>query len=166
MVLVRTRASSYKKCTDQVLSKTMVRMGCSYSINVQSMVEVLRKTLPKRKDVDRHTVYNVKLRTRRRKLELEADNAEVLAYHFDTSSIKDYKSNSDNYSKGEFHLASFMLVVFGNLSKNCCIITDYRITLRFKLLFLYLCCLYWCCYNVISTFYDVNINYSNIYLQS
>ena len=94
----------------------MVRMGCSYSINIQSMVEVLRKNLPKRKDVYRHMVYNVRLRTRRRKLELEADNAEVLAYHFDISSIKDYKSNSDNYSKSElFHLVSFMLVVFDNL---------------------------------------------------
>ena len=46
-------------------------------------------------------VYNVILRARRRKLELEADNVEVLAHHFDTSFIKNYKSNSDNYSKGE-----------------------------------------------------------------
>ena len=40
----------------------MVRMGGSYSIDVQSMVKILRKALPERKDVDRHMVYNVRLR--------------------------------------------------------------------------------------------------------
>ena len=139
LVLVRTRASSYKKCIYQVLSKIMVRMGGSYSIDVQSMVEVLSKALPERKDVDRHMVHNVRLRARRRKLELDADNVEVLAHHFDTSFIKDDKSNSDNCSKGEFHLVSFMLIVFDNLINIFCIIIDYRITLCFKLLSLYPC---------------------------
>ena len=64
------------------------------------MIEVLRKTLPERKDVDRHMVYNVCLRPRHRKLVLEATNVEVAANYFDASFIKDYKSNSDNYSKG------------------------------------------------------------------
>ena len=100
LVLVRTRASSYKKCTDQVLSEIMVRMGASYSIDDQSMVEILRKTLPERKDVYRHMVYNVRLRARQHKLELADKNVDFLAHHFDTSFIKNYKSNSDNYSKG------------------------------------------------------------------
>ena len=65
------------------------------------MVEILRKALPERKDVDRPMVYNVRLRARRRKFELETDNGEVLAHHFDTFFIKNYKSNSNNYSKGE-----------------------------------------------------------------
>ena len=52
--------------------------------------------------MDRHMVYNVRLRARRRKLELEAANVKVLANHFDVSFIKDYKSNSDNYFKGMF----------------------------------------------------------------
>ena len=84
------------------LSEIMVRMGGSYSINFQSMVEILRKTLPERKDVDRHVGYNICLRDRRRKLELEATNVEVLVNHFDSSFIKGYTSNSDNYSKGMF----------------------------------------------------------------
>ena len=75
-------------------------MDSSYTIDIQSVVEVLRKASPEMKDVDRHMVYNVRLRARRRTLELEADNDEVLAPDFDTSFIKDYKSNSDNYSKG------------------------------------------------------------------
>ena len=120
----------------------MVRMGGSYSIDVQYMVEVLRKALPERKDVDRYMVYNVRLRARRRKLGLDANNVEILVHHFDTSFIKDYKSNSDNYSKGEFHLVSFMIVVFDNIIITFCIIIDYRITLCLKLLFLYPCCLY------------------------
>ena len=112
----------------------MVRMGGSYSIDIQSVVEVLRKALPERNNVDRHMVYNVRLRERRHKLKLEADNVVDLVY-------QDYKSNSDNYSKGEFHLASFMLIVFDNLINIFCIIIDYRITLCFSLLFLYPCCL-------------------------
>ena len=46
LVLTRTRASYYKKCTDQVLSEIMVRIGDSYNINVQPMIEILRKALP------------------------------------------------------------------------------------------------------------------------
>ena len=75
-------------------------MGGSYSINVQSMVEILRKDVPERKHMDRRMVYNVRLKARRRRLELEADDVKVLANHFDASFIKDYKSNSDDYSKG------------------------------------------------------------------
>ena len=78
LLLIRTSASSYKKCTDQVLPEIMARMGGSYSIDVQSKVEILRKALPERKDVDRHMVYNVRLRSRRRKLELNAGNIEIL----------------------------------------------------------------------------------------
>ena len=92
LILTRTRASSYSKCTNYILSDIMVRMSGSYSIDVQSMAEILRKALPERKDV---------LRACRRKLELEAENVEVLTHHFHTSFIKNYKSNSDNYSKDE-----------------------------------------------------------------
>ena len=78
----------------------MVQMGSSYSIDILSMVEILRKALPERKNVDRRMVYNVRLRARRRKLELDTSNIEILAHHFDPSFIKNYKSNSYNYSKG------------------------------------------------------------------
>ena len=108
LVLTTTRASSYSNCTNHVFSEIMVRMGGSYSIDVQSMVKILRKGLPERKDVDRHMVYNVRLRARRRKLELEDKNVEVLAHYFDTLFIKNYKSNSDNYSKGESLLICFV----------------------------------------------------------
>ena len=83
-------------------------MGGSYSIDVQSMVEILRKALSERKDVDRHMIYNVRLRARRRKLEVGDKIVEILAHHFDTSFIKNYKSNSDNDSKGELLLICFV----------------------------------------------------------
>ena len=103
---------SYKKVYRSGLSDIIVRMGGSYSINVQSMVEILRNTLPERTDVDHHMVYNVRLRTHRRKLELEAVNIEVLANHFNASFINDYKSGSDNYFKGKFVLLYY----------SCCLI--------------------------------------------
>ena len=74
VVMARTRASSYKKCTYQVLSEITVHTGSSYTIDVQLMIEMLRKTPPERKDVDSHMVYNVRLWARWRKLELEAVN--------------------------------------------------------------------------------------------
>ena len=104
LVFDRTRARFYKICTDQVLSEFIVPLGGSYSINVQSMVEILRKALPERKDVNRHMVYNLHLRARRRKFELEAVNVNLLANYFDVSFINDYKTNLDNYSKGMFVL--------------------------------------------------------------
>ena len=42
----------------------MVRMDGCNSIDVQSMVDILRKALPERKDADHHMVYNVRLRAR------------------------------------------------------------------------------------------------------
>ena len=64
------------------------------------MIQILRKALPEIKDVGRHTVYNIRLRARRRELALTPANVEVTANNFDASFIKDYRSNSDNYSKG------------------------------------------------------------------
>ena len=90
----------------------MVRMGGSYNINVQLMIEILRKALSERKDLDRHMVYNVHLRASRRQLALEATNVEVVANHFDGSFIKDYRSNSDNYSKGMLFITYY----------SCCLI--------------------------------------------
>ena len=103
---------SYKKVYRSGFSDIIVRMGGSYSINVQSMVEILRNVLPERTDVDCHMVYNVHLRAHRRKFELEAVNIEVLAKNFDASFINDYKSGSDNYFKGMFVLLYY----------SCCLI--------------------------------------------
>ena len=61
-------------------------------------------------------VYNIRLRARWRKLELENKKAEVLAHHFDASFINNNKSNSDNYSKGELLLTCFvsLLIIESN----------------------------------------------------
>ena len=52
----------------------MVRMGSSYSIDVPLFIVILRKILPEREDVDSYMIYNVRLRARRRNLEMEAAN--------------------------------------------------------------------------------------------
>ena len=98
--LARTRAVSYKKCTYQVSSEIMVRMGSSYSIDIKAMSELLRKTLSERKDVDYHISYNVRLRACRRKSKLETANIEIETKHFDEFFLKDYRTISENYSKG------------------------------------------------------------------
>ena len=52
----------------------MVRMGSSYSIDVPLFIIILRNILPEREDVDSYMIYNVRLRARRRNLEMEAAN--------------------------------------------------------------------------------------------
>ena len=94
------------------LSEFIVPLGGSYSINVQSMVEMLRKALPERKDINRHMVYNLHLRARRCKFELEAVKINFFSKLFDISFINDYKTNFDNYSKGMFVLLYY----------TCCLI--------------------------------------------
>ena len=101
LVMARTRASSDKKCIDQVLSEIVIRMGSSYNIDIQSMIDIFRKSLPERKDVDHHMVYNFRLRALRCKLELEVANMEEAVNHFDASFITDYKATSNNYSIGK-----------------------------------------------------------------
>ena len=86
------------------MCEIMVLMGSSYNIDIQSMIEILRKVLPERKDVDHRMVYNVCLSAHRCKLELEATNIEVATNYVDISFIKDYKATSDNYSKGKLFM--------------------------------------------------------------
>ena len=52
----------------------MVRIGSSYSIDVPLFIVILRNILPEREDVDSYMIYNVRLRARRRNLEMEAAN--------------------------------------------------------------------------------------------
>ena len=52
-------------------------MGSSYSIDVPLFIVILRKILPEREDVDSYMIYNVRLRARRRNLEMEAANIEI-----------------------------------------------------------------------------------------
>ena len=62
----------YARCSDEVLKEIMVQMAINLYVSVKSMTTLLQKPLPERKDVDRHMINNVRIRARRRKLELDS----------------------------------------------------------------------------------------------
>ena len=79
----------------------MVQMAINPYVSVRSMATLLQKTLPERKDVDRHMINNVRIRARRRKLELDSKSIRIDQKHFDSSFIKSYVSSVDNYTEGK-----------------------------------------------------------------
>ena len=70
-------------------------------VSVRSMTTLLQKALPERKDVDRHMINNVRIRSHRRKLELDSKSIIIDPKHFDSSFIKSYVSSADNYTEGK-----------------------------------------------------------------
>ena len=77
----------------------MVQMAINPHVSVRSMTALLQKALPGRKDVDRHMIDNVRIRARRRKLELDSKRIRIDPKHFDSSFIKSYVSTADNYTE-------------------------------------------------------------------
>ena len=61
-------------------------------VNVRTMTELLQRTLPGRKDIDRHMINNVRIRARKKKLELDSVNIEIDPKHFDQKIITSYKT--------------------------------------------------------------------------
>ena len=52
----------------------MVQMDIDPFVNVRAMTELLQKTLPDKNDVDRYRINNVRIRARKKKLELDFAN--------------------------------------------------------------------------------------------
>ena len=52
-------------------------MAINPYVSVRSMTALLQKALPERKDVDRHMINNVRIRARRRKLELDSKSIRI-----------------------------------------------------------------------------------------
>ena len=63
------------------------------------MTTLLQKALPERKDVDRHMINNVRIRARRRKLELDSKRIRIYPKNLDSSFIKSYVSTADKYTE-------------------------------------------------------------------
>ena len=61
-------------------------------INVRAMTELLKRTLPDKKIIDRHMINNVRIRARKKKLELDSVNIEIDPKHFDPKFITSYKT--------------------------------------------------------------------------
>ena len=79
----------------------MVHMAIDPFVNVRAMTELLPKALPKRKDVDRHMINNVRIRVRRNKLELDSLNIQMNPKYFDPSLIYPCIGTADNYTQGK-----------------------------------------------------------------
>ena len=52
----------------------MVRIAIDPFVNDRAMTELLQKTLPDKKDVDRYRINNVRIRVRKKRLELDSAN--------------------------------------------------------------------------------------------
>ena len=71
LVLFRTRSGDYKRCGDEGLRKIMVQMAINAFVNTREMTDLLQKALPERNTVDIHIINNIKIRARRKKLDLD-----------------------------------------------------------------------------------------------
>ena len=65
-VLCRPRSDDYKRCGDEVTREIMIQLTINPFVNVRTMTNLLQKVIPRRKDVDRHMINNVKIRARRK----------------------------------------------------------------------------------------------------
>ena len=99
LVLCRSRSDAYVRCGDEVLKEIMVQMAINPYVSVRSMTTLLQKALPKREDVDRHMINNVRIRARRRKLEFDSKSIRIDPIMFDSSFIKFYVSTANNYTE-------------------------------------------------------------------
>ena len=63
------------------------------------MSYLLQRALPERKDANRHMINNVRIRTRREKLNLDSKGIQIDPKYFDTTFIKSYVDTDDNYTQ-------------------------------------------------------------------
>ena len=65
------------------------------------MTNLLQKALPERKDVNRHMINNVRIRARRKKLDLDSKIIQIDPKTFDTTFIKSFVNTDDNNMQGK-----------------------------------------------------------------
>ena len=109
-MLARRYTACYKKYLDQVLNEVMVRMGVSSFVIARAVIELLRKELHCRKDIAMSMIYNVRLRGRKRTLELDDANIDIDPKHFNISFITDCKEAADNYFEGNFVIFMYVYI--------------------------------------------------------
>ena len=77
LALCRTRYGDWKRCDDEVIREIIVQMDINYFVNVRTMTKIPQRALPERKDVDRHMINNVRIRARRKKLDLDYKSIQI-----------------------------------------------------------------------------------------
>ena len=105
-VLAHTCFSNSKKCADQCLKEVMVQMTIEPFVSIRAIRELLSKVVYDRKyidkNIDKNMINNVRIRARKKRLELENAGIEIDSKHFDTSFITSYRDTSVHYTEGKF----------------------------------------------------------------
>ena len=114
-VLARTRSGDYKEYADQSLRKVVVQIDIESFVSFRAVRELLSKVMSERKFIHRHMINNVRIRSRKRKLELENADIETYPKYFGSSFITTYRDTSDNYTEGKIR-TSYCLIYFHNCS--------------------------------------------------
>ena len=81
--------------------------------NVRTMIALLKKALPSRKENDWHIINNVRLRVLRTKNDFDNLNIEIEPCHFDPTFITEYNENTviffSEYKQNTYCLCLFIL---------------------------------------------------------
>ena len=70
-------------------------------INVRTTTEFLYNVLSDRKIIGRHMINNVRIRARKKTLELDHTNTDLDSKHFDTTTFTSYQDIAAKYNKGK-----------------------------------------------------------------
>ena len=69
----------------------MIQMAIDPFVNVRAMIDLLKKALSDRNNIDRHMINNVTVRARKKKIELDSAHIEIDPRYFDPKFITSYK---------------------------------------------------------------------------
>ena len=95
----------------RLLKEIMVQMVIGLFVNDRAMLEIMMKVLPARTYTDKHMINNVRIRARKKKLELDILNIVIEPKHFDTILIIDFKVMANNYTEGKFKLIHYYIFI-------------------------------------------------------
>ena len=66
--MVRTRSGDYKKYAEQTRKEVMVQMSIEPFVSGRAIRDLLSKTMPDRKYIDRYVVNNIRIGARNKKV--------------------------------------------------------------------------------------------------
>ena len=113
-ILTRIYSGNYKKCDDQCLKEVIVQPDIEPFVSIRAIRELLSKVMPERKYIDKCMINNIRIHSRKKRLELDIVDIEIDLKHFDTLFITTYRDTSDNYTEGKF-LIVILFYLFSQL---------------------------------------------------
>ena len=79
-------------------------------MSIRAIRDLLSKVMPERKYIDKCMINDVRIHSRKKRLELDIVDIEIDLKHFDTLFITTYRDTSDNYSE-----CIFLIVILVHL---------------------------------------------------